>query len=193
MAEANPPTQHFLVKKFMESGIKFPRMGRGNGLPLLPLAALGILGVLVLVFFASASPAPAQAVVPSGSFSPIMGGSCSRMGPQSGGGQGQSTVVQAAAAQSTVAAGGAQDIYVKALASGSYDKPSVKVRANQKVRLHFSADPRAGCGRVLIMRDFGVSLVSRNGEEQVAEFTPGPGKYEFSCSMRMFRGVLEAA
>jgi hypothetical protein len=88
---------------------------------------------------------------------------------------------------------GVQDIYLRALDAGVYDKPTVKVRANEPVRVHFSADPRAGCGRAFIMRDFGVQLVSRNGEEQVAEFTPKPGKYEYSCSMRMFRGVLEAS
>ena len=88
---------------------------------------------------------------------------------------------------------GVQEIYLRALDAGVYDKPTVKVKANEPVRLHFSADPGAGCGRAFIMRNFGVQLVSRNGEEQVAEFTPPPGKYEYSCSMRMFRGVLEAS
>lgn len=88
---------------------------------------------------------------------------------------------------------GVQDIYLRALDAGVYDKPTVKVRANEPVRVHFSADPGSGCGRAFIMRDFGVQLVSRSGEEQVAEFTPPPGRYEYSCSMRMFRGVLEAS
>jgi len=93
---------------------------------------------------------------------------------------------------SAASSGQVQDVYIRALGGVSYDKPYVAVKANEPVRLHFSADSNAGCGKVLIMRDFGVSLVSSNGEEQVAEFTPSPGRYTYSCSMGMFRGVLEA-
>jgi len=89
--------------------------------------------------------------------------------------------------------GAVQDIYIKALSSGTYDRPQVSVKAGQKVRLHFSADPNAGCGKTLVMRDFNVRLVSLNGEERTAEFTPQRGTYEFSCSMRMFRGSLVVA
>ncbi len=176
----------------MESIVnKFPCIwrGRGSSVPVLPLVALGIIGVLMLVFFAGTG-AQASGAQPGGAVAASAGGSC-KLNPQPGGAPGQ--LVQTASPSPTPVSTGVQDVYIKALALGRYDNSYVRVNANQPVRLHFSADPRAGCGRSFIMRDFGVRLVSQNGAEQVAEFTPGPGKYEFSCSMRMFRGTLEAA
>lgn len=85
-----------------------------------------------------------------------------------------------------------QVVSLHAYASG-YDKPQLQVKAGSPVRLDFSADANAGCGRQLIMRDFGVNLVSKNGETVSASFTPpSPGQYRFSCAMNMFRGVLVA-
>ncbi len=101
--------------------------------------------------------------------------------------------VPRAAAYAAGGTGTVQDIYIKALSTGTYDRPQVTVSAGKKVRLHFSADPRAGCGKTLVMREFNVRLVSLNGEEHVAEFTPQRGTYEYSCSMRMFRGSLVVA
>gem|GEM_PF-2325365 len=87
--------------------------------------------------------------------------------------------------------GSLQDVYIKALATGLYDKQSVTVKKGTPVRLHFSAEPGVGCGRVLIMRKFGVQLISQNGEEQTATFTPNEtGTFEYSCSMRMIRGSM---
>ncbi|MBI5553457.1 MAG: cupredoxin domain-containing protein [Candidatus Diapherotrites archaeon] len=87
--------------------------------------------------------------------------------------------------------GAVQDVYIKALSTGVYDNREVVVKKGIPVRLHFSAESGAGCGRVLIMKKFNVSLLSRNGEEQVAEFTPQEtGAFEYSCSMRMFVGQM---
>lgn len=91
------------------------------------------------------------------------------------------------------AGGQAQVVAVRALASGGYDNPTVNVRAGIPVRFDFSADPRSGCGRQLIIDNVGVNLVSRNGETVSATFTPKtPGQYRFHCGMNMFRGVLIA-
>src|SRR3989344_1797418 len=88
--------------------------------------------------------------------------------------------------------GAVQVVSLHAYASG-YENQQLTVKAGSPVRLDFSADAGAGCGRQLIMRDFGVNLVSRNGETVSATFTPtSPGQYKFSCSMNMFRGVLVA-
>ena len=87
-----------------------------------------------------------------------------------------------------------QEIYLKALSSGNYDKGEITVKKGIPVRLHFSAEPGAGCGRALIISKFKVSLVSKNGEEQIAQFTPAQeGTFEYSCSMRMFTGKLKVA
>mgnify|MGYP001587373279 CR=1 FL=1 len=74
-----------------------------------------------------------------------------------------------------------------------YDKNSISVKAGEPVRLDFSADSNAGCGRQLIVDNVGVNVVSRNGEVVSATFTPpSPGQYRFHCAMNMFRGVLIA-
>jgi hypothetical protein len=74
---------------------------------------------------------------------------------------------------------------------GGYDHPMLEVNAGQPVELQFSAD-NAGCGAQFIMGSFNVNLISRNGEVQVAKFTPTtPGTYDYNCPMRMFRGKLK--
>ena len=84
-----------------------------------------------------------------------------------------------------------QDVYIKALGTGVYDKPTVTVKKGVPVRLHFSAEQNSGCGRAFYMRNFNVQLVSKNGEEQTAQFTPAKeGTYEYSCGMRMFVGKM---
>ena len=88
--------------------------------------------------------------------------------------------------------GNAQEISIRATSAGTYDNSYITVKKGVPVKLNFSADPASGCGRMLLMRDFGVQLLSKNGETQSAFFTPQKeGRYEFSCSMRMFRGTLE--
>lgn len=150
----------------MENQIIKPRVTRGNGM--IQIFAIGIVGLLVVLAFAKfATPAAYPAYVAQ---APTTGSGVAPVG----------------------AVGAVQDIYVTALPTGSYDNTYIRVNANQPVRLHFKAASGSGCGAALIMRDFGVTLVSRGEQEQVAEFTPKPGKYEYSCSMRMFRGTLEA-
>lgn len=79
-----------------------------------------------------------------------------------------------------------QDIYIKALANGDYDNKEIVVKKGIPVNVHFTADPAAGCGRQLVIYGLNVNLISKNGEEQVAEFTPEKeGTYKFSCGMRM--------
>lgn len=84
---------------------------------------------------------------------------------------------------------GLQVVSVHATGSG-YDHSSLQVRAGTPVEFHFSAT-NAGCGSQLILDGFNVNLVSRNGEDQVARFTPTqPGTYAYHCGMNMFRGTL---
>lgn len=89
------------------------------------------------------------------------------------------------AAQAPSAAGGVQDVYLKATASG-YDKSEIVVKKGVPVRFHFSAK-NAGCGSLLVIYGLDVKVVSQNGEEKVVEFTPQKeGTYEYNCGMRMF-------
>ncbi len=88
-------------------------------------------------------------------------------------------------------AGSVQDVYIKALGTGSYDNPQVTVEKGVPVRLHFSAQADAGCGRAFYLDGFNVKLISYSGEEQVAEFTPQQeGTFAYHCGMNMFRGRM---
>jgi plastocyanin domain-containing protein len=79
---------------------------------------------------------------------------------------------------------------VKALGGsnfGKYDVNELRVKAGVPVRLHFTAEPTAGCGRMLVIYGLNVRVTSTNGEEEIAEFTPTQaGTYDYSCGMRMF-------
>lgn len=84
-----------------------------------------------------------------------------------------------------------QVISIRALANGQYDHEQITVNAGMPVRVDFSAEPNAGCGRQLVMSDFRVNLVSRNGETVSATFTPTiPGTYTYRCGMAMWTGKL---
>ncbi len=91
---------------------------------------------------------------------------------------------------STNASGGkdAQDIFIKAKNDGTYDKAEVTVKAGSPVRLHFTADTDAGCGRQMVIYGLNIRAVSTNGEEDVVDFIPQQaGTYEYNCGMRMWR------
>jgi plastocyanin domain-containing protein len=79
---------------------------------------------------------------------------------------------------------------VKALGGnnfGRYDVNELRVKNNVPVRLHFTAEPGAGCGSVLVIYGMNVRITSRNGQEAIAEFTPQKaGTYTYSCGMMMF-------
>jgi hypothetical protein len=82
---------------------------------------------------------------------------------------------------------GIQDIYIRALSNGNYDKSEITVKKGIPVRLHFTADPNAGCGRQIVLYGLNVKATSKNGQEQVVEFTPlESGTYDYSCGMRMW-------
>ncbi|MFN7991827.1 MAG: cupredoxin domain-containing protein [Candidatus Micrarchaeia archaeon] len=87
-----------------------------------------------------------------------------------------------------VSGGPAQEIYIKALSDGTYDKQEVTVKKGMLVRLHFTADRNAGCGRQMVIYGLNVNAISRSGEESVVEFTPQQaGTFEYNCGMRMWR------
>src|SRR3989344_7304183 len=78
----------------------------------------------------------------------------------------------AGAAPIQTSSGNAQKVSVRALNTGFYDKLEVRVKAGTPVEFSFSADPDSGCGRQLLIPEFGVEFVSKNGETKTATFTP---------------------
>ncbi|MEM3372689.1 MAG: cupredoxin domain-containing protein [Candidatus Anstonellales archaeon] len=84
-----------------------------------------------------------------------------------------------------------QNVYVKALSIGRYDKNEIRVKKDIPVSFHFSAEKNAGCGKILYIDEFNVKLASYNGEESSATFTPTKkGTYYYHCGMWMFVGKL---
>ncbi|VVB66337.1 Cupredoxin-like domain protein [Candidatus Gugararchaeum adminiculabundum] len=95
--------------------------------------------------------------------------------------------VTGGAATASAGVANAQDVYIKALANGQYDNMQVTVKKGTPIKLHFSADPNAGCGRYFKIYGLGVDASSQNGVEQVVEFTPTTeGTYDYSCVMTMW-------
>ena len=87
--------------------------------------------------------------------------------------------------------GNVQEVYIRALDTGLYDKQEVVVKKGVQVRLHFSADVNSGCGKQFFVPDFGVRLLSVRGEEKTAVFTPArAGVFAYRCGMNMFRGKM---
>jgi hypothetical protein len=81
--------------------------------------------------------------------------------------------------------GSVQEVYLKALSNGDYDRDQITVKKGIPVRLHFSTQGNVGCGRQLVIRGLGVQAIS-NGAEQVVEFTPqNEGTYQYSYDISM--------
>ena len=85
---------------------------------------------------------------------------------------------------------GVQEIRLSATPNG-YNIDAFTVKKGIPVRILFSADQYAGCGRQLLIPDFGINKVANVGQETPVEFTPDKeGTFPYRCSMNMFRGKL---
>ncbi len=87
--------------------------------------------------------------------------------------------------QPNTPSGGIQEVYLQATGYG-YDKSQITVKKGIPVRLHFTAK-NAGCGSYMQIRGLNVHAQSRNGQEDIIEFTPQQeGTYQYTCGMGMF-------
>ncbi|BAU63021.1 hypothetical protein STA3757_03760 [Stanieria sp. NIES-3757] len=75
---------------------------------------------------------------------------------------------------------------------GGYEPSQIVVRANQKVRLNFDRQDASSCLEEVRFPDFHIAQTLSLNQVTPIEFTPQkPGRYEFTCGMNMFRGVIE--
>ena len=89
----------------------------------------------------------------------------------------------------SIVVNGVQEVSLTALSSGFYDKDVIELTSGVPVKLTFTADRAAGCGRQFVIPDFGIDIVVPAGGSEVVEFTPTkPGEYVYRCGMNMFRG-----
>ncbi len=87
---------------------------------------------------------------------------------------------------------GVQEVDLRALDSGTYNYSTIILQQGIPTRIHYTADPGAGCGREVIIPLAKARKLAPTQGEALIEFTPSEkGKYPFYCSMRMFRGTIE--
>jgi plastocyanin domain-containing protein len=92
--------------------------------------------------------------------------------------------------QKAVAADGIQEVTVTV--DGGYEPSQIVVQAGQLVRLNFDRKDPSSCLEEVRFPDFRIAQELPLNQTTAIEFTPKqPGKYEFTCGMNMFRGVVE--
>ncbi|WP_370304169.1 cupredoxin domain-containing protein [Pleurocapsa sp. CCALA 161] len=89
-----------------------------------------------------------------------------------------------------IAQGGIQEITVTV--DGGYEPSQIVVQSGQKVRLNFDRQDASSCLEEVRFPDFHIAQTLPLNRVTPIEFTPEKaGKYEFTCGMNMFRGVVE--
>lgn len=86
--------------------------------------------------------------------------------------------------------GGIQEVTVTV--DGGYEPNQIVVHAGQPVRLNFDRKDPSNCLEEVRFPDFHIAQALPLNRTTTIEFTPDkPGRYEFTCGMNMFRGVVE--
>ncbi len=74
---------------------------------------------------------------------------------------------------------------------GGYQPNYIVVQAGQPVRLNFFRKDANSCLEEVLLPDFGIDINLPLNKTTSVEFTPQKsGEYQFTCGMRMFRGVV---
>ena len=75
---------------------------------------------------------------------------------------------------------------------GGYEPSQIVVQAGQPVRLNFDRKDPSSCLEEVRFPDFRIAQGLPLNQVTPIEFTPDkPGRYEFTCGMNMFRGVVD--
>lgn len=78
------------------------------------------------------------------------------------------------------------------IVDGGYEPSQIVVQSGQPVRLNFYRRDSSRCLEEVRFPDFHIAQELPLNQTTAIEFTPArPGKYEFTCGMSMFRGVVE--
>ncbi|MBL1177858.1 MAG: cupredoxin domain-containing protein [Pantanalinema sp. GBBB05] len=76
---------------------------------------------------------------------------------------------------------------------GGYEPSQIVVQVGHPVRLNFDRKDPNHCLEAVQLPDFHIAQDLPLNQVTAIEFTPDkPGRYEFTCGMNMFRGVIEA-
>lgn len=86
--------------------------------------------------------------------------------------------------------GGVQEVTVTV--DGGYEPSQIVVHAGQPVRLKFARKDPSQCLEEVRFPDLHIAQELPLNQTTAIEFIPEkPGRYEFTCGMNMFRGVVE--
>lgn len=86
---------------------------------------------------------------------------------------------------------GVQEVTVTV--DGGYEPSQIVVQVGQHVRLKFDRKDPSSCLEEVKFPDFHIAQALPLNQVTAIDFTPDkPGRYEFTCGMNMFRGVVEA-
>lgn len=86
---------------------------------------------------------------------------------------------------------GVQEVTIKILNNG-YQPNRLKVKSGQPVRLKLQSNGTYSCALSFVFKEFGIKTFLEATDTQTFTFTPTkPGKYQFTCSMGMYTGVME--
>lgn len=102
-------------------------------------------------------------------------------------GEGQTT----AAGLSTRTVVGVQTADIQVFPTG-YSPDNIQVKAGLPVKLNLTPTGGLGCTSIFRMPQLGISRRLFEGNTETVEFTPkAPGKLTWTCSMGMYRGIIE--
>jgi plastocyanin domain-containing protein len=91
--------------------------------------------------------------------------------------------------QQTTLQEGVQELTITV--DGGYQPDYIVVQAGQPVRLNFFRKDANSCLEEVLFPDFGIDAHLPLNKTTPIEFTPQkPGEYQFTCGMRMYRGVV---
>jgi plastocyanin domain-containing protein len=89
----------------------------------------------------------------------------------------------------SAAAGGVQVVDV--IVRGGYQPASILAEAGRPLRLNFTRRESSPCGEEVVLPEFGRRAHLPEGTTVQVEVTPpGPGEYEFTCGMNMYKGRI---
>lgn len=90
-----------------------------------------------------------------------------------------------------ITAEGEQEVVIKAETYG-YEPSYIRVKKGQPVSLTIQSDETYTCALYFVFREFGIEAFLKPTDTKTFKFIPNKkGKFVYSCSMGMYRGVME--
>lgn len=86
---------------------------------------------------------------------------------------------------------GNQQVTIQVLNNG-YAPNRFRVKSGQPVKLILQSKDTYSCALAFVFKEFGINTFLEANDTQSFTFTPTkPGKYQFTCSMGMYTGIME--